>query len=269
MVVAFEERHESIGVGKEQLLTLVVRNDGELVSEPVALVDTLPADWRILGASVSKGLVSISGREVRVNLGGIRPGEQIIVAITVQAPSAVQPDSAQHCVSLSSAEQSEVCAALPAVVMAERDASGDVETGSPEAEAPERGTEFSLLGDTTGAGAPGQSGATLVVHNRGATADRGVYLYLELGDGWRLSDVLTTLGLVSVVDHTAVVRIGRLDAGELVAVTLRGWRLADQSAPFCVTLVVDGQARRRECGALATGQSSGFSFAAPAGQASS
>jgi hypothetical protein len=151
--------------------------------------------------------------------------------------------------------------------MAGRDADGDAEARSTDAEIPEPDTDFSLLGDTTGAGAPGQSGATLVVRNRGATSDRGVYLYLELGDGWRLSDVLTTLGLVSVVDHTAVVRIGWLDAGELVAVTLRGWRLADQPAPFCVTLVVDGQARRRECGVLATGKSAGLSFAAPAGQA--
>ena len=111
-----------------------------------------------------------------------------------------------------------------------------------------------MLDDTAGQMSEGQRGVTLVLRNSGATPARSTYVYLELGDGWRLSDVLTTLGLVSVVDHTAVVRVGRLDPGALVAITLRGWPSGDEAPTFCGTLVTDGQARERQCSGLAAGE---------------
>ena len=67
-VVALEERLEPIEAGGIKLLTLVVRNDGELTLPPSTLVDKIPEGWRILGASASKGLVSIVTGEVRVSL---------------------------------------------------------------------------------------------------------------------------------------------------------------------------------------------------------
>lgn len=89
-----------------------------------------------------------------------------------------------------------------------------------------------------------------MVRNSGTETAQGIQLYLELGDDWRLSDVLTTLGLTSLVDHTARVRLGRLDPGAVVAVTLRGWVGHSSRGSFCVTLMVGEELRQRECGHL-------------------
>ena len=91
-----------------------------------------------------------------------------------------------------------------------------------------------------------------MIKNDGSESAHSTYLYLELAGDWYLSDVVTTLGLVSVVDHAAVVRVGRLDPGALIAVTLRGRPVAGKVMDFCATLVTDGQARQRECSRLTT-----------------
>ena len=45
-------------------------------------------------------------------------------------------------------------------------------------------------------------------------------------------------------------RIGRLDPGALVAMTLRGRPLDGQPAGFCVTLASDDQPLQQVCGSL-------------------
>lgn len=251
LIVALEEQPEPMLAGKTHELTLVVRNDGSLNSQPMELLDEVPAEWAILGAGVTQGLVSIAPGQVRVRIGSVSPARQIIVTITLKAPALALADS-QHCVALYSAGQRQfaLCAALPRVLAAQN-GSGRVVV-SLRAPAPPLGPApaMTLLADTSAGQQPGQGGATLLARNNGTEAAHNIELYLELGDDWRLSDVLTTLGLVSLVDHTARVRLGRLDAGALVAVTLRGWVGHGSQGGFCVTLMMGEELRQRECGRL-------------------
>ena len=252
LVVALEESQEPMSAGESRLLTLVVRNDGDLPSDPMTLINVLPVYWRVLGVSASKGLVSIIPGEVRVVLGRIRAREQILVAVTVQAPDVRSAD--ELCVSLRNGVLAlpEICGPLPEV----REPSPQLGAGTAQTEATADSSgprpHLILLGNTIGEASPGQGGATLVIKNDGSESAHATYLYLELAGDWYLSDVVTTLGLVSVVDHAAVVRVGRLDPGALIAVTLRGRPVAGKVMDFCATLVTDGQARRRECSRLTT-----------------
>jgi hypothetical protein len=236
-------------------LTLVVRNDGNLQSLPMTLADNLPDSWVVLSASASKGLVSYNGNQLQVRLGAILPDEQIIVVLVVRAPDAPDPAPGQQCVTLSGdIAWPPVCAPLPDVQMAA--VSGGGTTAAPETAASPADSELalSLLGSVGGQPVAGRNGGTLVVNNGGKSAEHNAYVHVQFGIDCRLSDALTTMGLVSVVDHTVVVRLGRLDPGSVVAVTLVGQITEDSAGQFCATLVADGQVYRRECGRLTAGQ---------------
>jgi hypothetical protein len=253
LAVALGERQEPVAAGEARRLSLVVRNDGELASEPVVLVDTFPPDWRIVDVAVTQGLISTSLGEVRVSLGAIGPAEQVIIGLTLQAPLAPSQARAEQCVSLSNgaAHLSEVCAPLPEVRAGETLPTGIV-SSTPANETPAGPLpRLAILGYTLGQQALGQGGVTLVVRNDGRAPARESQLVLEIADDWWPSEVLTTLGLVGIDDaHRAVVRIGRLDPGAVVAVTVRGWPGPGVAGSFCASLTTDGQDRGRECGSL-------------------
>ena len=221
--MALEERQEPISPGESRLLTLVVRNDGELSSDPMTLISVMPVYWRVLGVSATRGLVSIAPGEVRVALGVVRAREQIIVAMTVQAPDFRSDD--EYCVSLRDGVLvlPEICGPLPEV--REASAQPGADHAQPGTTAGTSGPQpyLTLLGNTVGESSPGQGSATLVVGNDGAEPAHSTYLYVALGGDWEVSDVVTTLGVVSLVDRAAVIRLGRLDPNTLVAVTVRGW----------------------------------------------
>ena len=147
-----DERRES------RLLTLVVRNDGDLPSDPMTLINVLPVYWRVLGVSASKGLVSIIPGEVRVVLGRIRAREQILVAVTVQAPDVRSAD--ELCVSLRDGVLAlpEICGPLPEV----RQPSPQLGAGTAQTEATADSSgprpHLILLGNTIGEALPGQGG---------------------------------------------------------------------------------------------------------------
>ena len=156
-----------------------------------------------------------------------------MLTITVQAPFDVAAQPAKQCVTLRNGEPllQEVCSALPEVLPpANRSGKDNPALGATPAPAAAH-LSITFLGDAAGEQTPGQVSTTLVVHNDGASPARGAYLYLEIDGIWRLSDVMTTLGLVSIVDHAAVVRIGRLDANAPVAVTLAGGSWAAARSP--------------------------------------
>lgn len=251
LVVALEERLAALQAGDSQSLSLVVRNDGELDSAPMTLIDRLPVSWHILSVSASKGLTSIQTGEVRIVLGRIRAHEQVVVVVTVQAP-AVASAADQHCALLRDGTFAlpEICAPLPEV-LARSSRSGIVAERVRTSAAPIGPVpQLALLGNSVGESLPGQGGATLVVHNEAAESATNAYLYLELSGDWRVSDVATTLGLVSMVDRAVVIRLGRLDSALPIAITLRGWQQSESQAGFCATLVSDGQQRQRLCGQL-------------------
>lgn len=235
-------------------LLLVVRNDGNLVSESTTLLDMLPTHWHIVGATTTKGLVSIEPGRVRVALGRLRPGEQVIITIVVETQFTPQLSVAQQCVSMvdGATDPSEVCAPLPEVLPMPTPTTGVIQIPSPTNVPQGPLPRLVLLDNVLGQQLPGQIGATVVVRNEGNVAAHETYLHVELGDTWRLSDMLTTLGLVGAVDHTGAVRIGRLDPSALVAITLRGWPLSAEEAAFCATLSTDGQQRDRVCGYLSS-----------------
>ena len=239
--------------GESKTLSLVVRNDGELDSAPMTLIDRLPVTWRIVSVSTSKGLTSIQPGEVRIVLGSVRAREQVVVVVTVQAPEFQTED--EHCVLLRNGTFAlpEICGPLPQVLARAPQPDNVASSAQTAASSVGLTPQIALLSNTVGESLPGQGGATLVVHNDSAEPARTAYLYLELSNGWRVSDVVTTLGLVSVVDRVVVVRLGRLDPGLPVAVTLRGWLDAQTEAEFCATLVSDGQQRQRLCGELTEG----------------
>lgn len=242
---------EPLPAGESKALSLVVRNDGELDSAPMTLIDRLPVSWQILGVSASKGLTSIQAGEVRIVLGRIRAHEQVVVVVTVQVPPTAGAAD-QHCALLRDGTfmLPEICGPLPQV-LARASQPGSVPSRvQTSAGSTGLGPELALLGNTVGESLPGQVGATLVVHNEAAVPAGNTYLYLELAGDWRVSDVATTLGLVSMVDRAVVIRLGRLDAAMPVAVTLRGWLQTGLQADFCATLVSDGQQRQRLCGQL-------------------
>lgn len=244
--MALEQRHDPVDAGQVRWLTLVVRNDGVLVSTPMTLVDRLPLAWRISAVKTSRGLASIMGNEVRVALGKVRPAEQIIVTMAVEAPVGRAALGDQQCVSLLDGASAlrDICGPLPEVRpvrMANQGFAG-------VAAAPRPALTLALLRDRGAGGQPGQRGATLVVRNGGAEPSRRTYLHLKFGADLQVSDVLTSLGLVGVAEREAVIRMGGLPAGATVAVTLRGWAAVEGAATFCATLVTDGQAQEPQCG---------------------
>lgn len=249
--MALEQRHDPVDAGQERWLTLVVRNDGSLVSTPMTLVDRLPLDWRITAVKTSRGLASIMGNEVRVALGKVRPAEQIIVTVAVEAPMSLAALGDQQCVSLLDGAFAlhDLCGPLPEVrpvLVASRGSAG-------VAAAPRPALTLALLSDRGAGEQPSQRGATLVVRNEGAEPSRRTYLHLRFSADFQVSDVLTSLGLVGVAGGEAVIRMGGLPVGATVAVTLRGWAAGEGAAIFCATLVADGQAQEPQCGELLLG----------------
>ena len=250
LVVALEKRPgPSVGVGQVKQLTLMARNYGELPSDVVTFTDKFPAGWKITAASATKGLVSFQPGEVSVALGRLQPGEQIIILVTIEATQVSERDSIQHCVALTGAGviHFRACAYLPTVhTMDSITATSRRHSGPPSAS---NGStlELTMLDDPESETQKGQSGAILVIRNNGDSPVNQAYVYIELDKGWRLTDALTQLGLVSVVDHTAVVRVGRVDPSAPIAVTLRGWAVRADTPGFCSTLVADGQPRQSQC----------------------
>ena len=256
LAVALGERQEPVTAGEARRLSLVVRNDGELSSEPVVLVDAFPPDWRIVDVAVTRGLISTGPGEVRVSLGAIGPAEQVIIALTLQAPLAPSQARAEQCVSLrnKTARLAEVCAPLPEVRAGRTLPAGVVFSAPADAAPAGPLPRLAILGYTLGQQALGQGGVTLVVRNDGRAPAWESQLVLEIADDWWPSEVLTTLGLVGIDGaHRAVVRLGRLDPGAVVAVTVRGWPAPGVAASFCAALTTDGQDRGRECGRLLQG----------------
>lgn len=252
-MVSLEQQHEPIAAGQVKWLTLVVRNDGTLISTPFTLLDRMPARWRISAVTTSRGLASIIGNEVRVSLGRVRPAEQIIVTVAVEAPANGAITGDQHCVSLldGSAALRGLCAPLPEVLPAILASS---RAGASVLAAPTPALTLALLSDRGAGGQSGQRGATLVVRNERTEPSRRTYLHLKFGADVQVSEVLTSLGLVGVAEREVVIRMGQLPAGTTVAVRLRGWVVAEGDATFCATLVADGQAQEPQCGEFLAGR---------------
>lgn len=249
VVVALQDRPSAVPAGDDVQLTLVARNDGDLPSDSVSLSDVLPVEWAITGASATRGLVSIDGSSVRVRLGVVGPGEQIIVLLTVRAPDAPPKLTGEHCVVLSAGTtSSELCGPLPEVLDSVAAGSRLPSEGAGGALAKVEPI-LSILGEADSQLLSGRLGRTLVI-NSGSSIQRNAYLHIKLDDDCRLSDGLTTMGLLSVVDHTVVVRLGRLDPNAVIAVTLVGTVTEDNPGEFCATLVADGVVYRHECGRL-------------------
>lgn len=249
------ERSAPLQAGEVTQLALVVRNDGDLAAPMARLVDLFPAGWTVTAASVSKGLVSVEPGRVTASLGRMQPGEQIILTVLLQAPRTAD-SNAQHCITLDQGQQAvrQTCAPLPQVMasgaVAERIAS-QITTALPGPK-----PKLSVLSDIAHGQGGETRGGSLLVGNEGDAPLLQVSLFVELANNWRLSDVSTTLGLVSAVDysrlvsHGALIRIGRLEPGALVAVTVWGWPVDDQPAAFCATLASDDQALQRVCDSL-------------------
>lgn len=235
----------------------MLRNDGDLASTLTRLVDLFPSGWLVTSASVSRGLVSVEPGQVRAGLGRVQPGEQVIMTILVQAPRAASRE-AQHCLTLEDGQQTlrQICAPLPEVLAA--GPALEQLAARATAAAPGPRPTLLLLSDFAYEQESGKLGASLLVGNEGSVALEQAALVVEMTGAWRLSDLSTTRGLVSVVDYSrgaqraAVVRLGRLDPGALVAVTLRGRPLGSQQALFCATLSGGDQPLQRVCGALTT-----------------
>ena len=246
---------EVVYAGDIRHLTYVIRNDGYLTSSLVEMLSILPVDWRVSGVSVTQGLVSISSGEVKITIGSIKQGEQVIIDITLSPQNDSVGKPAQHCVQLLGDDLDDfqqVCELLPEV----REQTHAIDSASTSLDAKPGASEsllvMTLLSDAGGAPQGGQSGATLVIRNDGHAPANDTHLRVTFDDGWRLSDVLTSLGLVSAVDHEAVVRLGRLDPESLVAVSLRGWASAETELGLCTSLYAEGQLKQGDCGAFQT-----------------
>jgi hypothetical protein len=237
-------------------LVLVLRNDGDLASAITRLVDLFPPGWLVTSASVSKGLVSVETGQVRAGLGRLQPGEQVILTIVVQAPRRASRDP-EHCITLDDGEQNlrQLCAPLPEVLTPGPAVAPLAARATAAAPGPR--PTLLLLSDIAGTQEIGKLGASLLVGNEGSAALEQAALVVEMTGAWRLSDLSTTRGIVSAVDYSqgpqraAIVRLGRLDPGALVAITLRGRPLGGESAPFCATLSSGDQPLQRVCDTLA------------------
>jgi len=246
---------EAVSAGEIRHLTYVVRNDGVLTSSPVAMLATLPHDWRVSGVSVTQGLVSTASGEVRITIGTIDPGEQVIIDIALSPLADSVGKEAGHCIQLLGDDLEDfqvVCEPLPEVKEQPYLASNGTSSENTQINTSGSLLVMTLLNDASGAPQSNQSGATLVIRNDGQTAANDTYLRITFDDGWRLSDIRTSLGLVSVVDHEAVVRLGRLDPENLVAISLRGWAHADAEVGLCSSLYAEGQLKQGDCGAFQT-----------------
>ncbi len=240
-------------VGELKQLTLVVRNEGNVLSDPVVFVDSITSKWRVVGASATKGLPSYEPGEVSISLGRLQPGEQIVLVIHIRAPATSDSVHAAHCMRLISTHASveEHCVALPQVLVVDDFDNTIVSQKSPTGTQEGSMPVLTILDDTAGLRLPGHGGATLVVRNTGSQAANGTYLDIQMMDSsLRVSDILTSLGLVSSVSQHAVVQIGRLDPTTMVAVNLRGWTTLDTTPTICTTLMADSMLQQQQCSEL-------------------
>ena len=252
IVVALEQPREPIEAGELWQLILVVRNDGDLTSQPITLIDAFLPEWHVSRVYATKGLVSSAPGQVQVALGRLQPGEQVIITAEVQAPYVAPPSPPEHCISLLDGEvrQQQMCALLPQVVAAPGRPTGVTQAVGQTVAPSGPVLTLVVLENVIGQQQASQLGSTLVVRNEGDAAAGQTYLHIELGDTWRLSDLATTMGLVSIVNHSVRIHVGQLDPDALVVVTVRGWPMVSGEATFCATLSADGEARRRLCGSL-------------------
>lgn len=252
--MALEEPNEPIAAGESWQLVLVVRNDGELASRPITLVDAFLPEWHVSRVSATKGLVSSAPGQLQVILGRLQPGEQVIITAEVQAPYISPSSPLQHCVSLLEGELrlERICARLPQVVVPPGRPSGVTPASGQDAMPSGPVLTLVLLENVIEQQELGQLGSTLVVRNAGNASAGHTDLYIDLGDTWRLSYLATTMGVVGIVDHSVRIHMGQLDPNTLVVVTVRGWPIDSGEAVFCATLSADGQARRRLCGNLSS-----------------
>lgn len=250
--MALEKPREPIAAGELWQLVLVVRNDGEVASRPLTLIDVLLPPWHISRVHATKGLVSSTVGQVQVAMGRIQAGEQVIITADVQVPYSAPPSPLEHCVSLFDGEirLEQMCAPLPAVVVPPGRLSGVTQAAGQTSTPSSPMLTMTLLQNVIGQQQLGQLGSTLIVRNEGNTAASQTYLHIQLGNTWRLSDLTTTMGLVSIVGQSVRIHMGQLDAKALVVVTVRGWPMSNDEATFCATLSADGQAQRRWCGNL-------------------
>jgi len=256
IVVALQDQlTDVVYAGEIRHLTYVIRNDGSLTSSSVEMIATLPVDWRISGVSATQGLISISSGEVKITIGSIDQGEQVIIDITLSPLDANVGETARHCVQLLGDDLDDflkVCYSLPEVRKQPSLASGVSTSASAQISAHESLLVMTILSDAGGAPQGGQSGATLVIRNDGRASATDAYLRVTFDDGWRLSDILTSLGLVSAVDHEAIIRLGRLEPESLVAVSLRGWASTEAKLGLCTSLYAEDQLKQGDCGAFQT-----------------
>ena len=78
----------SATVGEEVVWTVRVWNPGSTPTDNLVFVrDPIPDMFDITDATATRGVVSIEGQEVRVEIGVLQPGEEVIVTITTVANS--------------------------------------------------------------------------------------------------------------------------------------------------------------------------------------
>lgn len=250
--MALDQPRKPIVAGELWQLILVVRNDGDLTSQPITLIDDLSPEWHVSRVFATRGLVSSVPGQVQVALGRLQPGDQVIITAEIQAPFVSLPSPSEHCISLLDGEQrqQQMCALLPQVMVSPGHPSGVTQSVTQTVSPSGPIVTLAMLENVIGQQQVSQLGSTLVVRNEGDAAARETYLRIDLGDTLRLSDLATTMGLVSNADHSVIVNMGQLDPDVLVIVTVRGRPLVSGDATFCATLSADGEARRRLCGSL-------------------
>jgi hypothetical protein len=190
-------------------------------------------------------MVSIRDDQVQIALGRLAPDEQIVMVLTL-SPIMTSSGENRYCLALDvgGVTQKPLCGALPQVFLPED--SGSVSSGqSPRVNVTGPLLTVSLLHDADDS--ERNRGVTLVIRNDGDAAAQKTHLALQFSSSWRLLRLLTSLGLVSVVDNEATVRVGRLDPGVVVAIHVRGWN-ADQSAStLCLTLFANDRLYQSNC----------------------
>jgi uncharacterized repeat protein (TIGR01451 family) len=73
--------HSDVQIGDVIVFTLRVTNTGDETAENVVVTDSMPGFLDILDVVSSKGSVTVSGRDVRVNVGTVAHGEVVIINI--------------------------------------------------------------------------------------------------------------------------------------------------------------------------------------------
>lgn len=185
-------------------------------------------------------------------MGRLSPDVQVVIMLTL---SPMEPASKlnRYCLTLeiNGVEQESLCNPLPEIIAPE-DASSTTsdENASHWDSLTGPLVTVSFLYDVDNS--PYTQGITLVIRNDGNAPASKTHLALQFSSNWHLIRGVTSLGLISVVDKKATVRLGKLEPGEVVVIHVQGRNVGQEAASLCLVLFVDDKLYQSTCVEIAS-----------------